>query len=588
MRHFKVTNIQVIFANLLKEVKPQDGQGDRVMVLAHRKELVYQAAQRIQKANPGLSVSIEMERTKASDGASVVVASIPSLLRNKRLTKFNPQEFKLVIVDEVHHLAADSYWRIQQYFGADAPDTKVYVAGFSATLNRHDGQSLSRSLDYIAYHRGLQEMVSDGYLCPMELKQVKIDYGINYKSLPKREGDYSLTPLSRLLNTDDLNRLVVFAWKRYSGAGKDCKSALVFGVNIEHVEGMTREFRERGIDARLITSKTKPSVRDETLAAFKRGEFPVLVNCGILTEGTDIPNIDMIILNRPTKSGPLMLQMLGRGLRTAPGKKKCVLVDMFEASQYTQGMFTIPSLLGTKGYEGVKGVLEITEEELDDAVATSSKSDCPEISSVDVRRIDVDSYGSAIEYFSQADDVHDAIEASTLAFYSFANRFYLFGLNASARYLRVQRSKGKFEVVLLHERPNWRAKPFGRYYTRRIAACDSMFEAVKAVENLVSTAEKANFPFKIVNKDAKWRLRPVSKSQRAILDRLLWARSKAKHLNVDWPRVNELLSGQVSTLIALSHTGTTTCCDYLLLPPIPVRKTLPVRFESVTEGPLFP
>lgn len=564
------------------------------MVLAHREELIYQAAQKIQHANPDLSVTIEMGRKKAEPGASVVVASIPTLLRGERLAKFDPKEFKLLVIDEVHHVAADSYWRVQEHFGADGPESPVYVAGFSATLNRHDGQSLSRSLDYIAYHREMREMVEDGYLCPMELKQVKADVAIDYGSLRTRDGDYSAAPLARELNRPEFNNLVVYAWQRYAEHGRRCRSALAFAVNIAHAEGLAEAFWDHGVDARVVTSHTKTNVRDETLAAFRRGEFPVLINCGILTEGTDIPNIDMIILNRPTRSGPLMLQMIGRGLRPAPGKDRCVLIDMFEASQYTQGMFTIPSLLGVRGPASSAGVLDVTEAELISGLEDNGESHSlerrpePEITRVDVKRVNVDAYDSALDYFAQASDTEAAVHATSLALYEFAHKFYLFGIQKSARYIRIQRAKGKFEVVLFHEKPKWGPpRGFSRYYTRRIAARDTMAEAVKEAENFVSTVEPGNFPPRLVSKHAAWRRRPASQQQHRILETLLWARSRAKRLDIDWPVVKALSSGQVSCLIALSHTGTTTCCDWLLKSPLKrsARKTK-LQFEPVSEGPL--
>lgn len=133
------------------------------------------------------------------------------------------------------------------------------------------------------------------------------------------------------------------------------KSTLVFGVDIKHIESLTAMFKKYGLDARGISSKTKSHIRAETLKEFKEGKFPVLVNCGILTEGTDIPNIDCVIMSRPTKSPVLFQQMIGRGMRLSPEKEDCLVLDFIDSYSQIPDLVTTPTLLGLDPTMEMKG-----------------------------------------------------------------------------------------------------------------------------------------------------------------------------------------------------------------------------------------
>lgn len=154
-------------------------------------------------------------------------------------------------------------------------------------------------------------------------------------------GDFQTPSLSQAVNNPETNAITVRSWlKKAEGR----KSTLVFCVDIAHIIALNDTFLKHGISAKYITSNTHPRVRGEALDAFKRGEFPVLLNCGIFTEGTDIPNIDCIILARPTKSRNLLVQMIGRGTRKHPGKENCHVIDF--VSSLETGVVTTPTLFG--------------------------------------------------------------------------------------------------------------------------------------------------------------------------------------------------------------------------------------------------
>ena len=158
-------------------------------------------------------------------------------------------------------------------------------------------------------------------------------------------GDFQVADLSRAVNTLETNEITVRAWMaRATGR----QSTLVFCVDLAHVSDLTATFRRRGIQAKLITGDTPKLVRRERLDAFKNRQYPVLVNCGVFTEGTDIPNIDCVVLARPTKSRNLLVQMIGRGMRLYPGKENCHIIDMVASLE--AGIVTTPTLYVSSKY----------------------------------------------------------------------------------------------------------------------------------------------------------------------------------------------------------------------------------------------
>lgn len=388
----------VIFSHLVSAVTPRDNQGEKVLVLVHRRELAAQAQEKISSVNPHLKVEIEMGAQRASDDADVIIASVSTLASSKsqRLAepRFDPSLFKLIIIDEAHHSAAKTYVKILKHFSATSSDTKVYVTGFSATLQRHDQISLEIAMDKVVYDRDVFSMIEDGHLCDFssttikatinmksvieneefekkrkeQLQQEKRDYlrlieesvsedekfGLYSdlervsKSLKKLTvtKDFNTHNLSQVLNTDSVNELAFGVWKKYFDL-QDIKSTIVFCVDIKHCKDLCKLFRKFGVNADYVTGDTKDVNRAEAVNKFKSGEIPVLLNCGIFTEGTDIPNIDSIFMLRPTRSVGLFMQMLGRGLRLYPGKTICRVFDFVgNLSAHKSGMITTPEIMG--------------------------------------------------------------------------------------------------------------------------------------------------------------------------------------------------------------------------------------------------
>ncbi|RHZ65947.1 DEAD/DEAH box helicase [Aspergillus thermomutatus] len=341
----------VIFTELIGRIPPRNEIGDKTLIIVHRRELVEQAAQHCRLAYPDRTVEIEMGNSFASRAADIIVASVQSLTRGKiekRLAKFNPKKFKLVLVDEAHHIVADSYREVLRHFGVDkvSKDSPALV-GVSATFSRHDGLKLGAAIDHIVYHKDYMDMIEENWLANAFFTTVRSQ--ANLSQVKDHSGDFAIRSLSEAVNTEDVNDITVRAWLANA---KDRKSTLVFCVDVSHTQDLAKTFRRYGIDARYITARTQKKRRIEQLRAFRNQEYPVLLNCGLFTEGTDIPNIDCVLLARPTRSRNLLIQMIGRGLRLHPGKKDCHIIDM--VATLNTGVRSTPTLFGLHPDEVLK------------------------------------------------------------------------------------------------------------------------------------------------------------------------------------------------------------------------------------------
>ena len=187
-------------------------------------------------------------------------------------------------------------------------------------------------------HRNYVDMIGEKWLSDVIFTTVQSKANVSgVRGGPA--GDFRVGDLSRAVNTPETNETTVRAWMA-KGAGR--KSTLVFCVDLAHVSDLTATFRRHHIEAHFVTSDTPKRVRSERLDAFRNRQYPVLLNCGVFTEGTDIPNIDCIVLARPTKSRNLLVQMIGRGMRLCAGKKNCHIIDMVASLE--AGIVTTPTL----------------------------------------------------------------------------------------------------------------------------------------------------------------------------------------------------------------------------------------------------
>lgn len=522
----------VIFTRLIDRVKPLNENATQTLILAHRRELVEQAAKHCTKAYPHKTIDVELGKMWASGTADITVASLQSILSKDRLLKFDPSRFKLVLVDEAHHIVAPGYLKVLEHFGlrkkqSDSPS----LVGVSATFSRPDGLKLGAAIDEIVYHKDYVEMISSKWLSDVIFTTVesKADLSSVKRKGVGGSGEFELASLSRAVNTIELNDIIVRSWFA-KAAGRH--STLVFCVDLAHVAALTQRFRHYGIDARYVTGDTATLERINILQAFKRKEFPVLINCGVFTEGTDIPNIDCIVLARPTRSRNLLVQMIGRGMRLHQGKENCHIIDM--VSSLETGIVTTPTLFGLDPDELVSGLTAVKMLELRDRKEAEKEGGAEKISAAELRQMKMTGNAPSTGHsynisFTEYDSVYDLISDTTsekhvrsisqLAWVQVTPSRYV--LTTSRDYLKVERVESAGE-----DEPQWkgfvvRALPAGTGKSpwatpREILVASTFDDAIHGCDKYA--IEK--YPHFYISSQMFWRKQPATESQLKLLNKL--------------------------------------------------------------------
>ncbi len=310
----------IIFALLAKSINT------KTLIIAHTEELINQAKEKLKVVWPEVDVGIVKAGANEMD-SQVIIASIQTASRVKRLEELKQQGFDLLIIDEAHHAAAASYERVVRELGFFDENPSKLLVGVTATPKRGDGVGLGSIFQEIVFERSISTMIRGRYLSPLVGKQVhtKIDLG----GIGVRAGDFVNSELAKAVNTHGRNQLII---DNYTTYGEDRKKTLAFCVDVQHAKDLADVFNECGILAKAVYGDMDKEERAQSLQDFKDGKYQVLTNCLLLTEGFDERAIDCVILGRPTKSASLFTQMIGRGTRTFPTKKNCLILDFCDNS----------------------------------------------------------------------------------------------------------------------------------------------------------------------------------------------------------------------------------------------------------------
>lgn len=285
--------------------------GDRVLILAHRGELLEQAADKMAKTT-GLGCATEKaEESCLGSWFRIVVGSVQTLMREKRLNQFPEDYFQTVIIDEAHHSTSDSYQRVLSHF----PETKVL--GVTATPDRGDMRNLGNVFESLAYEYTLPKAIREGYLSP--IKAVTIPLKVDLSQVGVQSGDFKTGDLGTAL--DPYLYDIAEEMRKYCAERK----TVVFLPLVKTSQKFQKILNEKGFRAAEVNGESKD--RAEVLKDFQEGRYNVLCNSMLLTEGWDCPDVDCIVVLRPTKVRSLYCQMVGRGARLAPGKEHLLLLD---------------------------------------------------------------------------------------------------------------------------------------------------------------------------------------------------------------------------------------------------------------------
>lgn len=299
----------------------------RVMVVAHREELIFQAANKIE-AIVGHRPDIEMGEYQANRSLftrnRIVISSIQTQIAgeggNGRMTRFRPDDFVLLIIDECHHAISPSYRKVIDHYRKN-PDLKIL--GVTATPDRADESALGQVFDTVAYDYEILDAVNDGYLVPIEQRSVIVE-DLDFSKIRTTAGDLNQGDLAKVMDEEiDLHKIAAPTYQLADG-----RKTLVFTVSVAGAERMCEIFNrhEEGC-ARWVCGMTPKEERKQTLKDYAADKFQFLVNVGCFTEGFDEPSIQVVAIARPTKSRSLYAQMVGRGTRVLPG-----VIDLLDSA----------------------------------------------------------------------------------------------------------------------------------------------------------------------------------------------------------------------------------------------------------------
>lgn len=356
----------VVFSELIRQwmdwesATPGERSG-RVVVLAHRDELVDQA---ISKLRAVLPADMSVGKVKAEDDqvtADVMVCSVQTLASKTRRDRLQLGELDhgkvgLIITDECHHAAAASYRKVYDAF----PD--ALRLGVTATLGRSDSKKLSEVWDEVVYTKSVLWMISKGHLSDVRAVRVEADFDLS--SVKTSRGDWQAGDLGQALEDARAEEAIARAYTEHA---KD-RPGVVFTPTVATAQKATAALNASGVVTALITGETTREERRDVFERYRKGDVQVLANCMVLTEGFDAPWASCAVIARPTQSNPLYVQMVGRVLRTWPGKTDALVLDVVGASASNK-LSTIVDLdpAIVRGLEDGESLREAAEREAEEA-----------------------------------------------------------------------------------------------------------------------------------------------------------------------------------------------------------------------------
>lgn len=305
----------VIFSEITAELNRRHGVN--ALVVAHRDELLDQAAEKYRNAKPGAIVG-KVGGGVHEYGGEVTVAGVMTVSGAKHIKRlkalYGTGKGLLIIIDEAHHVVARSYQVVLEAL----PD--AFVLKVTATPDRLDKKPISTKL--AIFSRSIIWMIEQKYLC--DARAIAIRTEVSLDEIRNMAGDFNERELDLAINTPTRNKRVVDAYQEHANG----KRAICFGVTVNHAEALAYMFNEHGVNAAVVEGDTPIEERKRIYEAFRRGEILIICNVLVLTEGFDEPLVECVIMARPTQSRALYIQCFGRGLRLAEGKKECIVLDL--------------------------------------------------------------------------------------------------------------------------------------------------------------------------------------------------------------------------------------------------------------------
>lgn len=302
------TGKTIVFSKIIEECVRR---GERVLILAHRGELLDQAADKLEKSTGLVTAKEKAEETSVGSWSRVVVGSVQSMAQAKRLSRFKPDHFGAIIVDEAHHILSSTYQTVLNHF------YEANVLGVTATPDRGDMKNLGSFFQSLAYQYTLPKAIKEGFLSP--IKALTLPIKLDLSTVRQTAGDFNSKQVGNVLEPyleKIADEMLLHASTR---------KTVVFLPLVKTSQKFTEILNAKGFRAVEINGTSKD--RDQKLEDFENDKYNVLCNSMLLTEGWDSPAVDCIVVLRPTRARSLYSQMVGRGTRLFPGKEEVLLLD---------------------------------------------------------------------------------------------------------------------------------------------------------------------------------------------------------------------------------------------------------------------
>jgi ATP-dependent helicase IRC3 len=552
------TGKTVTFAKLIHDAFADGAR--RAVVLAHREELLDQAKDKIQRVCPDLSVGVEAASRRAGAFDDVVVASVQTIGREGSPRLEALRNADRLIIDEAHHACAGSYQIAMEALGSY--DGSCFTVGCTATPKRLDNKPLYGDHDAVfeeeVYRYELRAAIEDGYLC--DVRGFRVETNTDLSAVQTRGGDYAQGQLERAVDTEERNRLAIQAWREICSDRK----TIVFCTGVGHAHHVAEQFNESGVRAVAIDGTTDKQVRRDILRKFAAGEFQVLCNMEVLTEGFDQPDVSCVLMLRPTQSWGLYCQMVGRGTRVLPGtidalenhgaearraairdsaKADCIVLDVVDLTSKHE-LSSVPALLGMPARLDLQGkTLTETAQALDDlgaragAIATQAPRTFQDI----LRLI------SEVDLLSQTAVPEEIQRASRFAWLQMPDGTHVLDCGPSkdgggrrTAYLR-QDALGHFVLKMMTHYRSGEVPVDAIRPELRVG--NTLAQAIRDSDRVLVSHWTGMGTF--ATRDARWKERPASDKQVAAL----------KKLRIPIEGIPNLTAGQAHGLISRAMAG---------------------------------
>lgn len=375
----------VIFAEVIRRTAEA---GQRALVLAHRDELCGQAEEKIEDALTGANIGvIKAERNEWRD-RDVVIGSVQTLGRPNRLADVPRDAFDVVIVDECHHAAAAGYLRILKHFGCFDVDSTARACGFTATMTRGDNKGLGAVWEEVVCTRDIMDGIAGGYLVNPRGYMITVD-GLDLASVTRTAGDYQNGSLGDAMIEAGAPKAAAEAYLEH-GRREDgtLRPGILFAPSKAATRAFAEAFNAAGIPTAIVLGETSKDERKAIYADTKSGKNTVIASCSVLTEGFDLPEVEIAVIARPTSNEGLYVQMVGRVLRPAPwaGKKDAIILDLVGVSGRIRlaGRINLSKRLGVEPKDGETLVEAVNREIVEKHLASGQLAKPSETVAIDL------------------------------------------------------------------------------------------------------------------------------------------------------------------------------------------------------------